>query len=392
MKSWLIILLIALLSSVIYQEVKAQAYVPVFPLNSEGYSCYRIPAIISMKGGDLLAFAEGRKNNCSDFGNVDIVMKRSHDSGESWSPLTVIIDNDSLQAGNISPVVDNLDPRFPDGRVFVFYNTGNAMEGEIRAGKGVREVWYIATGDAGEHWSQPVNITRQVHYPNQPTVNQEYNFTEDWRGYANGPGHAMQITKRKYNGRIIVPANHTEGEPWKDWSDSFAHAFYSDDHGMSFHRSANVNIPGSNEATAAMLSDGSVMINARNQKGDPGLRVVAVSHDGATTWDTAYYDHQLIDPICQGSLLNVKYRGKHMLIFSNPASHANRQKLTLKVSFNNGRTWPKSFLAVEGDAAYSDIVGTGKKKIGVIFEKGSDGGIYFLSVPLREIVKRQSEK
>ncbi len=49
----------------------------VFQQGTEGYSCFRIPAIIMTKSGELLAFAEGRKNDCSDEGDIDLVMKRS---------------------------------------------------------------------------------------------------------------------------------------------------------------------------------------------------------------------------------------------------------------------------------------------------------------------------
>src|SRR4051794_33168927 len=44
-----------------------------------GYSCYRIPAIVRTLRGTLLAFAEGRKDNCGDAGDIDIVVKRSTD-------------------------------------------------------------------------------------------------------------------------------------------------------------------------------------------------------------------------------------------------------------------------------------------------------------------------
>ena len=368
--------------------VHSQEPVPVFPLNSEGYNCFRIPAIISLPGGELIAFAEGRKTNCADFGDVDIVMKRSINGGTSWSSLRVLIDNDSLQAGNITPVVDLLDPKYPEGRIFVFYNTGNAYEWEIRAGKGVREVWYIVSDDRGETWSHPANITQQVHFPNQPAYNKDYTSTADWRGYANGPGHAMQITKGKYKGRIIVPANHSEGNPRSDWSDNFAHVFYSDDHGHTFHVSEKLPAPGSNEATAAMLSDGSVVVNARNQYGDPRLRIVAVSKDGGQSWDTCYYDKVLIDPVCQGSLLNIEFRNKHVLLFSNPGSTSRREKLTISSSTDDGKSWTNRYLAYDGEAAYSDIALISRNKAGILFEKGSDGGIYFLKMKLKNLINR----
>jgi hypothetical protein len=36
---------------------------------------------------------------------------------------------------------------------------------------------------------------------------------------------------------------------------------------------------------------------------------VAISKDGGEHWDSVYYDKQLPDPVCQGSLLNIKKRG-----------------------------------------------------------------------------------
>jgi sialidase-1 len=365
----------------------SQELIPVFPLNSESYACFRIPALITLPNDELFAFAEGRKNNCSDFGDVDIVMKRSSDGGKSWSLLKVLTDNDSLQAGNIAPVVDILDPRYPKGRIFLFYNTGNAYEWEIRAGKGVREIWYIVSDDGGRKWSLPINITTQVHFPNQPSVNPAYNSKADWRGYANGPGHALQLTEGEFKGRIIVPANHTQGEPQKDWSDCFAHVFYSDDHGQTFHVSKNVTIPGSNEATAAMRSDGSVMLNIRNQKGDPKCRIIAISSNGGALWDTCYFEKKLIDPVCQGSLLAILFRHKHVMLFSNPGSDSKREKLTISSSFDDSKSWSNRYLAYDGEAAYSDITLIGRNKLGILFEKGSDGGIYFLKVKLKNIIK-----
>ena len=54
------------------------------------YACYRIPAIINTSNGTLLAFAEGRKLDCGDFGKVDILLRRSNDGGKNWSPQKII--------------------------------------------------------------------------------------------------------------------------------------------------------------------------------------------------------------------------------------------------------------------------------------------------------------
>ena len=228
---------------------------PVFVSGQDGYKTFRIPAIISLPNGELLAFCEGRVNGAADFGNVDIVSKRSTDKGKTWSALNIIVDNDSLQAGNPAPVVDFTDSQYPDGRIFLFYNTGNKNETEIRKGNGYKQIWYKTSTDGGRSWSNAVNITLQVHRPNLPNINPAYNFLEDWRTYANTPGHAIQFSKGKYRGRIYIAANHTEGNIQPGFTNGRAHGFYSDDHGKTFHISDNVEMPGGNEATAAELRD-----------------------------------------------------------------------------------------------------------------------------------------
>ena len=59
--------------------------VTVFKSGVDGYHTYRIPAIVEAANGDLLAFAEGRKNGGGDAGDIDIVLKRSNDRGKTWA-------------------------------------------------------------------------------------------------------------------------------------------------------------------------------------------------------------------------------------------------------------------------------------------------------------------
>ncbi len=360
--------------------------VAVFISGSEGHKSYRIPAIINLPNGDILAFCEGRVNGSDDYGDINIVMKRTSDKGKTWSSLQTIVDYDKLQAGNPAPVVDHTDPAFPNGRIFLFYNTGNNHESEVRKGNGVREVWYKTSIDNGKTWSEAVNITLQVHRPKQPQVNAAYNFSEDWRSYANTPGHAMQFRYGKYKGRIYVAANHSAGKPLPHYSDGRAFGFYSDDHGKTFHLSDDINVPGGNEATAAELSNGRLMINARNQQGNIKARIIAISNDGGQTWDTTYFDNKLPDPVCEGTILTLGMKkGKSILAFCNAADTLQRNNLTLRISYRDGKTWKKNILIDRSPTpdksrdytAYSDIVDLGKNKIGVLYERAGYSEITF---------------
>jgi sialidase-1 len=361
--------------------------VPVFVSGTEGHKSYRIPAIIGLPNGDLLAFCEGRVHGAGDFGDINIVAKRSSDKGRTWGTLQSIVDADTLQAGNPAPVVDLTDPAYPQGRIFLFYNTGNNHEGEVRKGKGLREVWYKTSVDNGKTWSEPVNITTQTHRPRQPQVNPAYHFSEDWRSYANTPGHAMQFSTGKYRGRIFVAANHSAGNPRAQFTDYQAHGFYTDDHGKTFHLGETVNLPGSNESTAAELSGNRLMMNSRNQKGDIRARIVSISSDGGATWDTTYFDHALPDPVNQGSILTIgKKNGKNIIAFCNAADIRQRNNLTLRISYNDGKTWEKNMEIAKSEndkkdhAAYSDIVSITKKVIGILYEKDDYSTIVFTKV------------
>jgi sialidase-1 len=341
--------------------------IPVFVSGTEGYKSFRIPAIIKAPNDDLLAFCEGRVNGSGDFGNIKIVLKRSSNNGKTWTPLQIVASNDSLQAGNPAPVADLTDPRFPQGRIFLFYNTGNGHEGELRKGKGHRDVLFKTSTDNGKTWSDPVDITTQVNRINQPQVNPAWNFKEDWRTYANTPGHALQFEHGKYKGRIYVAANHSSGDAKSELRDYQAHGYYTDDHSATFHLSETVPFEGSNESTAAQLTNNSLIMNSRNQTGK--YRVVSMSKNGGETWDTTYVDHHLPDPICEGSLLNIgiKHR-KSVLAFCNNDDTSSRDSLTLRISFDEGKSWKKKFLIEPKNTGYSDIVKISKKKIGVLYE------------------------
>ncbi|MFB9292607.1 sialidase family protein [Persicitalea jodogahamensis] len=342
----------------------------VFENGQDGYQCYRIPAIVAAPNGDLLAFAEARRNDCGDFGDVDMVLRRSTDHGKSWGKLELVVDYGDNQAGNPAPVFDLTDPTFPKGRLFLFYNTGTAHEADVRKGKAVREVWYKTSTDNGKTWSDAVNITLQTSRPNAPTANPAYTFKEDWRSYANTPGHALQIQNGPYKGRIFVAANHSAGPPQEHFRDYAAHAFYSDDHGKTFKLTPNLDYAGGNEATAAETSDGSLLFNFRNQSGDAKYRLQGFTKNAGESWDEVRVMKDLPDPVCQGSIIDYQpKKGQHVLLFSNANSQTKRENLTVRISTDDGQTWSAGKVIYPGPVAYSDLVVQKNSDLGVLYEK-----------------------
>jgi sialidase-1 len=385
------ILLIVVLFGPVLSGSAAQGqlrFTTVFESGTDGYKSFRIPAIISLPNGNLLAFCEGRVKGAGDFGDIDIVMKRSTDKGATWSALTVVADYGELQLCNPAPVVDLTDPKYPNVRIFLFYNTGNKSESDIIKGKGIKHCLYKTSSNGGVTWSEVTDITLMVHRPLQPSADRRYNFTEDWRYYANTPGHAMQFQSGTYRGRIFVAANHSAGEPQKAGGHYLAHGYYTDDHGRSFQTGSSLKLPGSNESMAAELSGSRLMMNSRNQRGDVRARIVSVSSDGGASWDSTWFDKNLPDPVCQGSILNIGVKkGKHIVAFCNAADTLRRNNLTLRISFDEGISWKKNIPVyasadskAKSPAAYSDLVSLGKKRLGVLFEQDDYKRIVFAGV------------
>lgn len=128
-----------------------------------------------------------------------------------------------------------------------------------------------------------------------------------------------------------------------------------------------------NECVAAELVDGRVYLNLRDQAGR-GRRHVAFSRDGGTTFPEHRWDEALMDPKCQGSVVRLTDERRHdrnRLLFCNPAS-TGRDHLTVRLSYDEGETWPVSKLLEPGKAAYSDLAVTEDLSIFCLFERGTD--------------------
>lgn len=323
--------------------------VTVYEKGECGYDTFRIPAIVRTRGGELLAFAEARRNGAGDSGNIDLVLKRSADGGANWGPLEMVWDDGDNVCGNPAPVVDAATGRIV---MAMTWNDGRDIEKDIHARKAIdtRRVFCTFSDDDGRTWSTPADITAQAKLP-------------EWTWYATGPCHAVQLA----SGRIVVPCNHgvygTDGP-----AGTLSHIIYSDDCGATW------NIGGvcsaGNESTAAVLADGSIILNMRRCKGagEEPYRLVAYSKDGGSSFGAPAYDYLLPDPRCQGSILNAG----EGLYFSNSASLKGRTDLTVKRSLDGGLSW-RSIASLPGKkAAYSDLVQIDADQLGVLYETGSE--------------------
>lgn len=345
----------------------------IYKPGDSDYACFRIPALINTSKNNLLAFAEARKNGCGDSGDIDLVLKRSADGGKTWSSLQVVWSDSTNTCGNPVPIQD-----LSTGKIWLVcsWNAGTEHEKEIRSqsSKYGRRVFALSSRDEGKTWSAPKEITSQVKMP-------------DWTWYATGPCHGVQISKGKYKGRLVVPINHIEAASGKN----YAHIIYSDDHGETWKLGNNTPHDMANETTVAEISKGQLMLNSRNSDRKVKYRQVTTSADGGQTWTDMHIDSTLIEPICQGSLLNYNISAKKsILLFSNPANQAARANLTLRFSLNDGKTWSAGQVIFPGPSAYSDIAVNKDKQVVCLYEAGLTKpyeGIAIKAVDLNQLLK-----
>lgn len=326
--------------------VEEPSRVDVFESGKDGYHTFRIPSLIATPKGALIAVCEGRKLGRGDSGDIDLVMKRSFDNGATWTPMTVIDDDGEHTTGNPTLVVER-----KSGVIFLLLtrNPGGYKESEIMDGlsAGSRTVWLMKSGDDGATWSKPVEITASVKKP-------------EWRWYATGPGVGVQLK----NGRLVIPCNHSEAGTRV----SRSHIIYSDDQGNTW-KLGGVADPHTNESQVVERADGSLLWNMRNARVEPQYytRAVAESRDGGKKWSAVGHDPMLIEPICQASI--IRHPKGDLLLFSNPAA-LKREKLTVRLSRDGGRTWPVARVAYGKAAAYSSLGALNDGSIGLLYENG----------------------
>lgn len=377
MKQFIIFVLTSLsLSGQIASSQTTLQAIDIYQKGDEGYNCFRIPAIVHTTKGTLLAFAEARKTSCSDTGDIDLVLKRSIDGGKSWSPMIKVWDDGNNVCGNPAPVVDKVT-----GRIVLLstWNRGDDHEKEILAGtsKDTRRVFVLHSDDDGFTWTDAKEVTSTTKKDN-------------WTWYATGPCHGIQLQDKKYENRLVIPANHMVAGT----KTYHSQVIYSDDSGDTWQLGGIVAEHGGNESSVVELKNGDLILNMRNYNREASkTRSFAISKDGGLSWSDMQYAPELIEPICQGSIMNATTKGKltEKLLFSNPASIDKREKMTIRLSRNSGLSWESALLIHNGPTAYSDMVMVSDGQIGLFYEYGEESPyekMGFVVVPLSELEKK----
>ena len=182
---------------------------------------------------------------------------------------------------------------------------------------------------------------------------------------ATGPGRGIQISQGRKKGRLVIPCNHVEAGTRQ----SVSHVIWSDDHGKTW-KLGGLAQDSTNESTIAELSNGRLMLNMRNT-GKSRYRQIAISRNAGRKLLPKAPDSVLVEPVCEGNLLAFRAPGGRWgLAFSNPASAAGRINMTVRVSYDDGRTWALQRLLYGGPSAYSCLTILPDGRLSCLYEAG----------------------
>jgi len=347
MSACLVLIALEFSSNALAAEVLAE--LNVFRAGSEGYHTFRIPALITTKSGVVLAICEGRKTGRGDHGDVDLVQKRSTDGGRTWGAVELIHEEGGtakVTIGNPCPAVDD-----ETGVVWLPFTRDNDT------------VFVMSSSDDGRTWSKPREISAAVK-------------KGDWNWYATGPGNGIQLKRGKHQGRLVIPCDHRVSghkDDKQSWQQSGrSHVIYSDDHGQSWQLGGVTDF-GMNECAVVELTDGTLMLNSRSYRGK-ACRGVSLSSDGGQSWQPTQDDPALVESVCEASLIRYAWpeaaaNKPDLLVFANPAVPKGRSHVTVRLSEDDGHTWPKSRLVCEGSSAYSSLTVLPGGEIGLLYER-----------------------
>jgi len=333
----------------------------VFISGTEGSAFYRIPSLVTTNKGTIIAVCDARIERWNDApNNIDLAMKRSFDNGKTWTPIKIIADYPGEEAaGDASMLIDK-----QTGTIWLFFDYILPKEGfkpemlkEFKVAEDYdkwRIVYFYAikSDDDGESWSNPIDLT----YLKKP----------DWDYLVAAPGNGIQ-TK---NGRLIMPTYSSRSHLVINSCQSL----YSDDHGKTWQIGNTIgeyNV----EPQVVELEDGSLMMNVRQTK-QKGFRMYTTSKDGGLNWNAMVDETNLPEPGfgVQASFIRLSGKldgdSKNRILFSNPATTKGREKLTIRISYDEGKTWRFGKVLFAGPSGYSSMTALPDGSIGMLYETG----------------------
>ena len=354
----------------------------------DGAAAYRIPGLATSNKGTLLGVYDVRYNNSADLQEyVEIGLSRSTDGGQTWEKMRIPMafgEYDGLPkaqngVGDPAILVDKKTGTIwivaawthgmGNGRAW--WNSQTGMDRNHTA-----QLMMVKSDDDGKTWSEPMNITEQVKDPS-------------WYFLLQGPGRGISME----DGTLVFASQYIGNDRIPN-----AGIIYSKDHGKTWNIStlARTN---TTESQVAEVEPGVLMLNMRDNRNRGnkevnGRRICTTTDLGETWTEHSTSRKALVEPTCMASLHRHDYtvggEKRSILLFANPSDYETRDKLTLKVSFDDGMTWPEKYWILFDQyrsAGYSSITSIDENSIGILYES-SQANMAFIKIDLTEILNR----
>lgn len=355
---------------------------------------YRIPGLVTTNKGTLIAVYDNRYNNSKDLQeDIDVGMSRSVDGGQTWQPMQIIMDMGEW--GGLSQRLNGVgDPCvLYDHTTHTIWVAALWMHGSqpdkmawINSKPGMEpgetgQFVIVNSTDDGHTWSEPINITKQIKEP-------------EWQLLLQGPGRGITLD----DGTLIFPAQFKSdlGEKALDGGKFTSHStlVYSRDGGQNWHIGTGAK-SNTTEAQVAVLSDGSLMLNMRDDrnrkdKSASNGRAIATTNDLGKTWKTHPTSNSVLpESNCMASLISTPLRINdktvNALFFSNPNNKSKRTNMTIKASLDEGMTWPYELEVNETNGfGYSCLTMIDDKHIGILYEGVKE--LFFQKIAMEDLI------
>lgn len=338
--------------------------------HDDGSDTYRIPGLVRTKAGSLVAAYDVRYRGGADLpADIDVGTQRSTAGGKTWEPMRIALDMGREAAFAFDGVGDPCI--FSDdetGRLFVAALWSHGRRAWHGSGPGITpdetgQLVLATSDDDGKTWSKPRNITAEVKDP-------------AWRLVLAGPGTGITLR----DGTLVFPGQ------FKDASNvPHSTLIWSKDRGATWQIGTGVKDK-TTESQLVELADGSLMINCRDDRG--GARTVATTRDLGRTWQLHPTDRTALpESVCMASLLRLDLPEGPRLFFSNPATTRGRHTMTIKVSADDGLTWPDhrhTLYDARNGLGYSCLARADATHVGLLYEGLAE--LYFVRLPHAELL------